>query len=255
MQSCASTAKMSTLLRKVKSTINAATLDPHSDTVLANKFVTRSRLQKVQPEWRPETLLPDPTSFRSNNPTPTLSRDRPDQHHQHHPLTEFRRRLARKASTFSLRTKRWKAELKDQEQEQEKKDKEYKANTPGPHKREPLTPLVAEIGRGQESGLHNESDSRFHLTSDTESRPVRSPETAESKPAENKNRPGKQEATGKKQQGSVCLGQEGGNISTKMASEHTAAPPVPYTRLKEITESVSRSSWEPFVMWSREADM
>ncbi|EXJ81663.1 hypothetical protein A1O1_07728 [Capronia coronata CBS 617.96] len=238
---------MSTLLRKVRSTINAAAWDPRNDADSPGRFV-RSRLQKAQPEWPPETfpqqaLDPNNLSVRQNQ----------IEHHEH-PFTEFRRRLARKASTFSLRTKRWKAELREREQEEEKKFEDLgdglahqrQNDTVRLRKQDFVTVSLSATGTGLETGLQSGSDYLSQLTSNVEFPPVRcstrvGTEQEKATPVTTSEdlliSPSLQDFIRKEQEGYICLNQAGGKISAKMASEHTAAPPVPYTRLKEITES------------------
>ncbi|EXJ77734.1 hypothetical protein A1O3_09963 [Capronia epimyces CBS 606.96] len=223
---------MSTLLRKVKSTINATALDPPSSRN-ADTLATRSRPQKVPSEWRPETFL-DP-SLVSNNPARQSQPEHP------HALTQFRRRLSRKASTFSLRTKRWKAELRERRQEGKKGEESNLAQRFQDDSVQPEeTHDKASVNQVADR------DRRSFIVPDTKSHPAASAPVSQTQGedatpitvTEASSLPQfLQDFIRKTQEGYICLDQEGGKISAKMASEHTSAPPVPYTRLKEITES------------------
>ena len=244
---------MSTLhiLRKVKSTFNAAA--PHRDAQPSTidvppKQLARSRLQKSQDRLR---QIRSPSAYGSS--------DCPYQIQANHPLTDFRRRLARKASTFSLRAKRWKAEVQGREQEQDKEAREpYEAHEKesvfggsNPGFEEQKLGLVSD--RNQENVQEVETRVNQAVSSSTVSAVTTIYPAAPAEPIPDQ--PGVDVALSKRpfsasldpvqayilsqQQNHTRKEAAGGITCVDMASEQ-AAPPVPYTRLKEITENVSR---------------
>ncbi len=252
---------MSTLLRKVKSTIAAKTLaTPHgqdalSTDCLSGNSASRTRLQKVQS--RGDHLV-DP--YSTNNVVPL---HQPGHGHYPHPLTEFRRRVARKASTFSLRSKRWKAELQERGHAHEhaheaaKEEEKYKEQLLSASQGSSVlsgdqrSDIVFEHTRDQARPLANQdcspTQSSRNCQGSKTGRPAQPPATGRAE-GENlsqshtigiPNRSSSEQAIIKeKQQGYTCREESGGKICTKKMASEQAAPPVPYTRLKEITENV-----------------
>ncbi|KAG9779556.1 hypothetical protein ABEF93_005211 [Exophiala dermatitidis] len=271
---------MSALLRKVKSTISAGTSERNNgngldatgqrDKANNNKIlVTKSRLQKAYS--RPEILGDDESNNSTNKKTALeqqnqLSPDLDLQQQHNHPLTQFRRRLARKASTFSLRSKRWKGEAQQRDYEEQKVDTESGTvrRHLGHHLQQPQEPKlrrgsVAEIVEDQDqdpAGIQIESDRQSHSSSDTVLRreatattPKACSERERAAPTSTAgdsvvaSQPSSQhDSIFEEQRGHFCVDQAGGKTLTNMASDHTAAPPVPYTRLKEITEDACEAA-------------
>ena len=224
---------MSTLLRKVKSTIGQATDSRWDETV--NKPTTRNRLHRAQHRA---------SDRPSHNNIVTVNETQPE-----HPLNEIRRRLARKASTFSLRAKRWRAEYQAQDQEEvvkqeDKEDEETLASS-----RETVVGIRNEtINTTPQPESRTTADRETQTTcSGTILEPATDEDTAGvfSLPFGYKkysiSRDPVLEHIREQQQKYLCKDEADGKICVKMASEQ-AAPPVPYTQLKEITENVSRSS-------------
>lgn len=242
---------MSTLLRKVKSTITATPSTPQDtpspslfpSTKLPGTQVRKSRLKKVH------SCLEPSLSATLDKSSPTLPPTQPD-----HPLTEFRRRLARKASTFSLRTKRWKSELQERSQEEAREGQKHQedilcAIQGGPiileDQKSKISPDT-HLGNRQDTVIHHKPSDSAHTTFPTKPNclttvpgdrkaPLQA-NTADPKPLSSS----VQALIRETQQGYTTKEQAGGKTLVKMASEQ-AAPPVPYTRLKEITENVRAS--------------
>lgn len=251
---------MASLLRKVKSTINESSTNLHPSGKLTTR---RSRLQKPQDRSDPSL---DPSVNQSTVSVRQIQTD-----HRPPLLTEFRRRLARKASTFSLRTKRWQGELKESDshgQAHAQADAQEVVKVPEDHiivateknEKHLLLPRF-ELQKERKDLLDHKFDSeqrRHQLESERGDQSCASSSVTNVHPASlsdpvpfvkeaacqpNPGGPGphtSQEHIRKRQAGYISVDAEGGKVSLKMASEH-AQPPVPYTRLKEITESVSHA--------------
>ncbi|ETI21896.1 hypothetical protein G647_05966 [Cladophialophora carrionii CBS 160.54] len=179
------------------------------------------------------------------------------QHHQSdHPLTEFRRRLARKASTFSLRTRRRQGE-RDQCEAAKEEEKLRELVLSGSDKgavqsvqerspnncqadkspQEEEKAVETQAGEAQErAATRNSSLTTVRVRDPTESPSVKQlpplPTTADS--AE-KTLP-LQEVIHQTQETYTTEEVVGGKTSVKKMASEQPQPPVPYTRLKEITE-------------------
>jgi hypothetical protein len=209
---------------------------------------------------------------RQIRPTPTPAYDGRDSPHQtqanHHPLTDFRRRLARKASTFSLRAKRWKAEVQGREQAQEQeareeaydsthgKDSVFGGNNPGCFEEQKFNLVSDRNHHANVQEVETQVDNQAENSS-TASSAVTTiyPAAVPAEPLPDQ--PGLLDvALSKKKPISASLDPvqayilsqqqthtrkeaAGGIICVNDMASEQAAPPVPYTHLKEITENVS----------------
>ncbi|KIW67742.1 hypothetical protein PV04_06973 [Phialophora macrospora] len=225
---------------------HAATLDSNHQST---GTVKRHRLRKASHLHRSSSNLLDAPV--SNQGTFTL------QHHQSaHPLTEFRRRLARKASTFSLRTRRRQGE-RDQD-EAAKEEEKLRELVLSVSDKSAVRSDQKQISNGCPADKSPEGREKLVQTHEweTHERPfTRSssvttvrlwdpPETPSLKqlpplpttiyPAEN-TLP-LQEAIQQTQETYITQGVAGGKTSVKKMASEQPQPPVPYTRLKEITE-------------------
>lgn len=235
-------ALMSTLLRKVKSTIYAATMDPRQEapqTDLSGGWTTGKPLPIVHNH--PDTLI-NRSLIKS---TIKLRQNQPDR-----PLTEFRRRLARKASTFSLRTKRWKEEVKERHQQERKSQERVKEEEfLGRHHERLRTEYCSndtadafEVGQPREARHQKQHDNHSITNSSVVTGCPTTTRKEEGNLSQTDTAKGQgltksSAGCGTKGEGCTAKDQDTSNPGGKMASEH-AAPPVPYTRLKEITEKV-----------------
>lgn len=243
---------MSTLhiIRRVKSTFNAA--PPHRDAQPSTidvppKQLARSRLQKPQDRLR---QIRTTSAYGSS--------DCPHQIQANHPLTDFRRRLARKASTISLRAKRWKAEVQGREQKQDKearepyetheKDSFFGGSNLGFEEQKP--DLVSDRNHANVQEVETRVNQAVNSSTASAVTTIYPAAPAEPVP----DQPGLDVTLSQKpisasvdpvqayilsqQENHTRKEEAGGIICVDMASEQ-AAPPVPYTRLKEITENVS----------------
>ncbi|KAK4949786.1 hypothetical protein LTR10_011628 [Elasticomyces elasticus] len=238
---------MSTLLRKVKSTIGAATLNPEPTESrwdeTANRPTTRNRFHRAQhraPERTPHTSI-----VTVNQST-----------HPEHPLNEFRRRLARKASTFSLRAKRWKADYQARDQEvvkqEEKEDEETFAASRetivGTTDEKVNTTTVPKCPTTIDRDTQT-TDSATTVKSATDTNSAEEYPFAVAYPKYSLSRDPVLQHIREQQQKYLCKEEAGGKICVKMASEQ-AAPPVPYTRLKEITENACEAALSEVASYS-----
>ncbi|KIX95468.1 uncharacterized protein Z520_08985 [Fonsecaea multimorphosa CBS 102226] len=237
---------MSTLLRRVQSTI--AVFDPlqnNQPQVALNpadrpsKPAKRHRLRKSsQHHHRSHSNLLEVNHL--NQQPAVESRNQTLQHPEPGPLTEFRRRLARKASTFSLRTRRRQGEREQDEaiKEEEKlrelvlvgsekartKSQEHRDGTPvEPYTRESSVTEVAPYDPATILSVGGHP----------------SPSKEDSPP---KTSTALQDLICKTQNTYITKHVAGGKIAVKKMSSEQAPPPVPYTRLKEITENACEAA-------------
>lgn len=213
--------------------------------------VKRHRLKKASPAHRSSSNLLDASV---NNPgTFTLH------HHQsEHPLTEFRRRLARKASTFSLKARRRQGERDQEEQaKEEEKLRELVLLTGEKGQLQSAQSQTHNLYQAHES--HHEGQREIQEQEGKTERPftrsssgatvrgwdaTETPSLKELPPLPTTDNPSEatlalQDLIRRDQETYITQEAAGGKIAVnKMASEQ-AQPPVPYTRLKEITEHVS----------------
>ncbi len=210
------------------------------------KQLARSRLQKPQDRLR---QIRTTSAYGSS--------DCPHQIQANHPLTDFRRRLARKASTISLRAKRWKAEVQGREQKQDKearepyetheKDSVFGGSNLG---FEEQKPVVSDRNHAKVQEVETRVNQAVNSSTASAVTTIYPAAPAEPVP----DQPGLDATLSQKpisasvdpvqayilsqQENHTRKEEAGGIICVDMASEQ-AAPPVPYTRLKEITENVS----------------
>ena len=244
---------MSTTLRKLQSITNffeSKQSDRSSDT--SNVTVKRQRLRKPSQQQRS-----NPTLHDNSIDTCTLNL----RHQQsEHPLSDFRRRLARKASTFSLRTRRRQGE-RDQEdtaREEEKLRELLSGSEKGSVHAEPGQ--EQSVGTPQAKKAHDQGQSPGGPEQcQTSERPLRressvttirvwdptaTPPVKDLPPPPTSTNPSEasfslQELIRKDQEKYITHEVAGGKTSVKKMASEQAPPPVPYTRLKEITETVS----------------
>ncbi|KAI1616143.1 Tctex-1 family-domain-containing protein [Exophiala viscosa] len=228
---------MSTLLRKVKSTIGQATDSRWDETI--NRPTTRNRLHRAQhrASERP-----------SQNSIVTVNQVQPE-----HPLNEFRRRLARKASTFSLRAKRWRAEYHTQDQEEAVKQEDKEDEETFASSRETVVGIRNETVNTtpQAEGRTTTDRDTQTISSETILKPETDEDTVEDTAEDfslpfaytksSVSRDPVLEHIREQQEKYLCKDEADGKTCVKMASEQ-AAPPVPYTRLKEITENACEAA-------------
>ena len=135
---CVSPTRMSTLrsLRSITSLFDSKHNNHHAATIdsceTTGGTVRRHRLRKT-----PDHNCSHPTLLSEATPRSTFTLRN---QHSEHPLTEFRRRLARKASTFSLRTRRRQGERGQNEnlREEEKRRELVSVGSDKGSVREPL---------------------------------------------------------------------------------------------------------------------
>lgn len=230
---------------------NATTLNLQSDQ--STGTVKRHRLHKSSQQTRSKTNLLN-ASINTQSAS-TLRTEHPD-----HPLTELRHRLARKASTFSLRNRRRQGE---REQAEEAKEKEKlrelvllgsdKGSTQSeqeehahhfPHS-DQVPKGLGKAAKPQECQTSERQFSRQSsvttvrvwdptsdlLVKDLPPVPPISDQPATLLPLT--------ELIRKNQEAYITKNIAGGKIAVKRMASEQAVPPVPYTRLKEITEHVS----------------
>lgn len=308
---------MASFLRKVKSTITASTpSDTHSD---ANEGQAKTRIRvhaQAKAKTPHAQATPAPSLFLSNHntttSTPDLSprpstrrlqkprsgivtaiprppstellynpptRTRVTNSDHPHPLSQFRRRLVHKASTFSLRGKRWthdrdqtsastfSAQEAAKEEERIKEstlfDREEATAVEGTYQRLhsiPSATVAATIAQDQaiidqrlrerdwerkqttREALHKHQRNSTNTSSISTIRPATTTATSQTEDEAGKAR--QEESPQGRLSGAhrdnISIGE--GKPSIKVMASELSAPPVPYTRLKEITESVSRSS-------------
>ncbi|EXJ71570.1 uncharacterized protein A1O5_05378 [Cladophialophora psammophila CBS 110553] len=257
---------MSTLLRRVRSTV--AVFDPPSPHQNNHQHqcaldpadrpsnpAKRLRLRKASQHHRSN---PDLLDVGLNKSTLTLRQTQ--QNPEHGPLTEFRRRLARKASTFSLRGRRRQGE-RDQA-EVIKEEVQIRE----------LALVGSEKGstKSQEHRDRAPQETRFEgeeqASRPAGSRPGEQPYTRESAAttvvpcdpltsllfkehpslpiADNppEASPGLQDLIRKTQETYITKYVAGGKISGKQMASQQAPPPVAYSRLKEITEKACEAA-------------
>ncbi|KAJ9498384.1 hypothetical protein H2202_006071 [Exophiala xenobiotica] len=275
---------MSTLhiLRKVKSTFNAAA-PPHRDAQPATAVNNRRTTSTTRTTSEKKSFAEISSRLRRQiRPTPTPAYDGSDSPHQtqanHHPLTDFRRRLARKASTFSLRARRWKAEVQGREQAQEQeareaydsthgKDSVFGGSNPGFFEEQKLNLVsdrnhhanVQEVETQVDNQAENSSTASSAVTTiypaAVPAEPIpdqpglldvalskKKPISASLDPVQAYILSEQQTHTRKEAAGGIiCV--------NDMASEQ-AAPPVPYTHLKEITENACSAALENVTAYS-----
>lgn len=259
---------MAPLLRKAKSTVHDAASSPKPIDPSNNSTVQRHhRLQKTQAQDPSARILDQDSNLNKRSRTPALSQRLQS---SDHPLTEFRRRLARKASTLTLRTKirqgGFQSRGRDQGQNEAKEEKKRKERELLPLGGEEVVQQFRqqrdEVGRDQVQVLelpsHRSIRSLSHssVTTAIPAATAKTPDTVTTPTPFVKDFPSReqtsdpressislQELIRKEQASHISKDVQVGKILVKndnMASE-LAAPPVPYTRLKEITEKVSRS--------------
>jgi hypothetical protein len=311
---------MASFLRKVKSTITASTHnDTRSDT---DEGQAKTRiLAHAQPKAPHAQATTAPSLFFSNHNTTTSTPDLSIRHStrrlqkprsgivtaiprppsteplynprtrtrgtnsEHpHPLSQFRRRLVHKASTFSLRGKRWthdrdqtsastsSAQEAAKEEERVKEstllDGEEAAVVEATYQRLhsiPSATVAATIAQDQAiidqrlkerdsnckqttpEALHKHQRNSTNTSSISTIRPATTTATTQSEDEEGKARQGDspQGRLSGAHQDNTSIGESKASIKV-MASE-LSAPPVPYTRLKEITETVSQSNLMCFI--------
>ncbi|KAJ9607516.1 hypothetical protein H2200_007594 [Cladophialophora chaetospira] len=233
--------------------------DAHAPTSVSSGqstgTVKRHRLQKASPVHRSSSNLLD---VSVNNPgTFTL-------HHtqSEHPLTEFRRRLARKASTFSLRTRRRQGEREQDEAKEEEKFRELvllKGGKSGIESEQERTPTVDQTvksyqqedqatptqncEKGDRSVTRTSSQTTVRVWDATETPSLKElpplPTTANHSEATL----AQQDLIRRTQESYISQEVASGKISVKKMASEQVQPPVPYTRLKEITESACEAAF------------
>lgn len=236
---------------KARDDQNATTLNLQSEQ--SRGTVKRQRLHKSSQRTRPRTNLLN-TSINTQS-TSTLRTEHPDR-----PLTELRRRLARKASTFSLRNRRRQGEREQAEEAKEKEklrelvlvgndkgcaqseQEEHSHNIPH------LEQIPNELGKAAKPQECQTDERQFSressvtrvrvwdpasdlLVKDLPPVPPTSDPSGTLLPLPELIRKGREAYTTK----NIA----GGKITIKRMASEQAAPPVPYTQLKEITEHVS----------------
>ncbi|KIW31431.1 uncharacterized protein PV07_03081 [Cladophialophora immunda] len=254
---------MSTLLRRVRSTI--AVFDPLQNNQpqgaldpvdRPSKPAKRHRLRKSSQRHRSNPNLLDASLNKS---TVTL-RQTQQQHPDRGPLTEFRRRLARKASTFSLRSRRRQGEREqDQTIKAEEKLRELalvgseKGNTKSQGHRESTaqeTRPEAEEQACRPAGDQPNEQPYTRESSVTTVAPCDPATTlcvSEQLSLFKADSPPKPSVALKHL---ICKTQDtyitkyvaGGKIAVRKMASEQAPPPVPYTRLKEITENACEAA-------------
>ncbi|OAP54349.1 hypothetical protein AYL99_11450 [Fonsecaea erecta] len=256
---------MSALLRRVKSTVTI--FDPLQNNQprgaldsaeSSSKPAKRHRLRKSSQYHR---FIPNLLDVSSNQST-VASRQSQQQHLQNRPLTEFRRRLARKASTFSLRTRRRQGELEQDEaiQEQEKlgelllvqsERERAKAYAHGERPTE-VTRLEGEEQACRPAG-DEPNEQPYTRESSATAVPPYDPLTNLSVPigqhplhfqgdSPPQTSTALQDLISKTQDTYITKYVAGGKIAVKKMASEQAPPPIPYTRLKEITENACEAA-------------
>lgn len=252
------------IVRRIKSALDAGLLSstsPHrngDDTQQSTNdeqaSSTRTRLGKP-----PHNLRQTRVSSIGSQSFSTL-RSQPER-----TIVDLRRRLARKASVFSLRAKRWKAEIQGREREQEQEqeqDNNSESVGQGAGKalnQEKLSPRTAEDSPNfkVQANVYNKANGRDLATPEKglDISPASSIATVHPTHIQSDLLPEKQALSAfqprkpldqldpvqahihAQQENYLCEEIAGGIICVNMSSEQ-APPPVPYTRLKEITENV-----------------